>query len=320
MVDSDCDTAFAPIGVARYRSRLAGYDACGVRVTDVRDDGGLRVRVAWHDDALGAVFIWGTGVRIDGVAGSPPRFVVAAPGTALSAVQQGPCRKLRVGIRGAALRALRDDPGAADVLRPWLEGGLSRPRALPADEWRLQQQILAGARFAEHAARRGVDVERPLAVAAREVTALLLELLRAAGEAEHRRKVGCDARRRSVRRALAVLEAHEHDPVSVAELCRQLRVSERTLQRAFQETLGVGLRAYERERRLRGVHGAILTEGHRRSVTDIAMSFGFWHLGRFAGAYKATFGCSPSETCRRVWPDHHAYGDAPRRRDHRHLS
>ena len=37
------------------------------------------------------------------------------------------------------------------------------------------------------------------------------------------------------------------------------------------------------------------------SITDIAMSFGFWHLGRFAGAYKLLFGCSPTETRRRVW-------------------
>jgi AraC-like DNA-binding protein len=42
-------------------------------------------------------------------------------------------------------------------------------------------------------------------------------------------------------------------------------------------------------------------EGDRRSVTDIAMHFGFWHLGRFAGTYATMFGCTPSETRRRVW-------------------
>src|SRR5690606_28621450 len=70
---------------------------------------------------------------------------------------------------------------------------------------------------------------------------------------------------------------------------------------AFQDCLGISLRAYARERRLRAVHGAILAEGDRRSITDIAMSFGFWHLGRFSGAYAALFGCLPTETRRRVW-------------------
>ena len=49
------------------------------------------------------------------------------------------------------------------------------------------------------------------------------------------------------------------------------------------------------------MHGAILIEGDRRTVTEIAMQFGFWHLGRFAGTYAAAFGCTPSETRRRVW-------------------
>jgi transcriptional regulator GlxA family with amidase domain len=109
------------------------------------------------------------------------------------------------------------------------------------------------------------------------------------------------SRRRLVARALDVLHATPDDPVSVTSVCDALGVTERTLQRAFQVCLGVGLRAYERERRLRGVHGAILAEGNRRSITDIAMSFGFWHLGRFSGAYAALFGCVPTETRRRVW-------------------
>jgi hypothetical protein len=33
------------------------------------------------------------------------------------------------------------------------------------------------------------------------------------------------------------------------------------------------------------------------------MSFGFWHLGRFSGAYATLFGCAPTETRRRVWDE-----------------
>ena len=35
-------------------------------------------------------------------------------------------------------------------------------------------------------------------------------------------------------------------------------------------------------------------------VGDVAAKWGFWHLGRFAGDYKAMFGELPSETVRAV--------------------
>ena len=34
------------------------------------------------------------------------------------------------------------------------------------------------------------------------------------------------------------------------------------------------------------------------TVTDVAMSYGFFELGRFAGRYRHTFGEVPSETLR----------------------
>jgi AraC-like DNA-binding protein len=89
-----------------------------------------------------------------------------------------------------------------------------------------------------------------------------------------------------------------------------LKVSERTLQRAFVECLGIGPLRYERERRLHAVHGAILADGQGRTLTELAMTFGFWHLGRFAAAYANLYGCSPSETRRRVWCAHPDPGDA----------
>ena len=301
IVATDCDAVFEAYGDAPLRTRLCGLDVGGVRVTAVRDEGGARMRAAWHDDAFGAVFLWGERAHVDGVPHRAPRLVIAGPGTEVTTAQMGSCRSLRIGVRGDALAALRADAIAAPCVEPWLGRGIFRPPSGAAREWRLQEKIIRATAFVERAVAQSADVATALPLIADEVTGQLLELLddvRAQGS--HRRAVS-PARRRLVRAALDLLEAAEDEPASVAATCRRLGVGERTLQRAFEECVGSGLRAYERERRLRRVHGAILAQGDRRTVTDIAMSFGFWHLGRFAGAYRALYGCSPAATRKRVW-------------------
>jgi AraC family ethanolamine operon transcriptional activator len=181
--------------------------------------------------------------------------------------------------------------------------GVHKPRVLPGTELELQQKLLRTARFAEAATQRDYDLRAALAVAASEAGAALARLLSSA-EQPPTRSLGSRDRHNIVDVTLAILDATPRSPVSVSAVCNALGVGERTLERAFQELLGISPRAYERERRLRGAHGLILTEGDRISITDIAMSFSFWHLGRFAAAYAALFGCSPSETRRRIWKMH----------------
>ncbi len=173
----------------------------------------------------------------------------------------------------------------------------------PSLEWRLQWQICLAASFVEQARLAGARPDAALEVAADEVVGALVEALRGVEPGRPDGGMVSPARHRLARAAIELIKSSPDEPVSVSAVCRRLQVSERALQRAFQESIGVGPRAFERERRLRAVHGTILMEGDRRSITDIAMSFGFWHLGRFAGAYSDLFGCTPSETRRRVW-DH----------------
>jgi len=94
------------------------------------------------------------------------------------------------------------------------------------------------------------------------------------------------------------LQAH----VSVNELCIECGVSRRTLFAAFQSCHGVGPMTWLRERRLEAARGALQkpSRGGIR-VADIALEYGFTHVGDFAGAYRRKFGEAPSQTLRRGW-------------------
>lgn len=86
----------------------------------------------------------------------------------------------------------------------------------------------------------------------------------------------------------------------IADLCRALRVSPRSLHAAFLAVTGVGPHAYFARRRLNDVRKR-LAEGDRArdTVTNVALELGFTELGRFAGKYQALFGEKPSQTLRR---------------------
>jgi AraC family ethanolamine operon transcriptional activator len=72
-----------------------------------------------------------------------------------------------------------------------------------------------------------------------------------------------------------------------------LGVSARTLHEGFRAVFGMSVQRYLRMRRLSLARSAL-----RRGelVKRAALANGFWHLGRFAGDYRAVFGELPSET------------------------
>jgi AraC-like DNA-binding protein len=298
--DPDAEFHIQQIGEQRHTSRLATIDYGDAFVLDLRDNGGIAMSGAINDDALTAVFLWGEGTTFNGQRSEVPRLRVLGPGTEFNLAMPGSYRLMRVGLRGSMFDSLRLASASHSGRPSWLMSGVHEQRFAPEAELALQQKLMQAVRFAETAARRGYDVSAGLAVAASEAGAALADVLSCADEPPNN-SLGSGDRRAIVDATLAILEANPHAPVSVSTVCEILGVGERTLERAFQERLGLNPRAYERERRLRAAHGLILTKGDRLSITEVAMSFGFWHLSRFAGAYTALFGCSPSETRRRFW-------------------
>jgi transcriptional regulator GlxA family with amidase domain len=94
--------------------------------------------------------------------------------------------------------------------------------------------------------------------------------------------------------------SHTGDPLYVSDLCRAAAVSERTLEYAFKEVMGLAPMTYLVRLRLHRVREALL-EGSQGSTTVSAeaLNWGFWHFGEFSRAYKECFGELPSDTLRR---------------------
>jgi AraC family ethanolamine operon transcriptional activator len=110
-------------------------------------------------------------------------------------------------------------------------------------------------------------------------------------------------RRAAVRRVEEYLDVHRSEVVPVPTLCAVAGVSERTLEYAFREHLGMPLVRYQRIRRLNRAHRALRDpQSEDAQVTTIAMAAGFVDLSRFACDYRALFGERPSETLRRAMP------------------
>ncbi len=83
-------------------------------------------------------------------------------------------------------------------------------------------------------------------------------------------------------------------PSYLAEVCAAVGASQTVLRVVCQEHLGMGPMRYLWLRRMHLVRRALLraTPG-ATTVTEVAMNFGFWELGRFSVAYRRLFGELP---------------------------
>jgi AraC family transcriptional regulator, ethanolamine operon transcriptional activator len=175
---------------------------------------------------------------------------------------------------------------------------------LDCDVAKARQLFAFGKRLARTAAEQPelFDENEKVSIVARSE---LLEFLLAAIES---------SRDYGVSRSDQTRQAHSHivqiaeewartqieRPVQVADLCKATAASERTLDYAFKEILGLSPIAFLRRLRLHHVRVALRTGTPRRTtVSAEAMKCGFWHFGDFSKAYKDCFGESPSDTLRR---------------------
>lgn len=114
---------------------------------------------------------------------------------------------------------------------------------------------------------------------------------------------------RDVRKALDLLAADPAVERSTGALAAACGVAPRTLQKHFRQFLGRSPREVQSALRMERARRDLLIGAPDASVTDVALRWGFRHLGRFAMLYRRRYDESPSATLRhrrsavaREWP------------------
>lgn len=102
-----------------------------------------------------------------------------------------------------------------------------------------------------------------------------------------------------LRRALDFMDQHAGEPLTLARIAAAAQCSARTLHRAFQQSRGSTPLQQLKEIRLARVRRDLLAPQSSASVTEVALRWGFAHLGQFSVDYRKAFGEKPSETMRR---------------------
>lgn len=105
---------------------------------------------------------------------------------------------------------------------------------------------------------------------------------------------------RAVRRAVAYLEEHALEAVTVPDVAAAARISVRSLQALFRRHLGVSPVEHLHAIRLDAARKDLLGgyDGGEATVRAVAERWGFGNSGRFARLYQERFGERPSETLR----------------------
>jgi AraC-like DNA-binding protein len=136
--------------------------------------------------------------------------------------------------------------------------------------------------------------------AGRHVQSLLLDGLLLGQPHSYSEEISAQTRPGSsatIARAVSLVNDRADEPWSSTSLARAVHVSVRGLQEGFKRDVGRPPMRYLRDVRLRRVHSALRGAAPGgTSVQIVAAHWGFVHMGRFAAAYRAAFGESPSTT------------------------
>jgi AraC-like DNA-binding protein len=283
-----------PFRARRVVVRLAGgvvvYHSTNHRVrTRTKAQRGLLAYVTFGPRAKGTV---------NGLPMHPDLMLAVEPETEVVFVTDAGHESITLLLPPADIRAhLRDRRREGDFHFP------HGAEALQADAAMVRRLFDWGKRLVDTAARQPAlfnDRKDERAAAQVEMVETLLATLGATRDFEPARADDVHhAQTLVVKTAEDYALSHVDGRVYVSDLCRAAAVSERALEYAFREVMGMTPVAYLIRLRLHRVRQALLaaTRGST-TVSDVALDWGFWHFGEFSRAYRACFGELPSDTLR----------------------
>lgn len=106
--------------------------------------------------------------------------------------------------------------------------------------------------------------------------------------------------RDAVKKVLEIMNEAPANRYRASDLSEIAGVSLKHLKSAFTTHCGMTLSEWLKNLRLNAVRSELISSSPAdATVTEIAMKWSFWHLGRFSNAYRELFGEFPLETLRR---------------------
>jgi len=103
----------------------------------------------------------------------------------------------------------------------------------------------------------------------------------------------------TLRRAVAYIDEHAHEDISLADIAAHAKVTIRAVQLAFRRHLDTTPTSYLRKVRLDRAHRQLIdADPARESVTAVSYQWGFASPSRFAAYYRSAYGVSPNRTLR----------------------
>lgn len=103
---------------------------------------------------------------------------------------------------------------------------------------------------------------------------------------------------RHVKRAEEYMRVNASEAITLEMLAREAGCSIRSLNQGFQQFRNTTPMRFLRQVRLARAHADLSREASSTGISEIALRWGFSHLGRFSSEYRRHYGELPSETAR----------------------
>jgi AraC-like DNA-binding protein len=223
------------------------------------------------------------------------RAVVFGPGGVVDTLHEAGSAELDIKIERAAL-----EDELATLLGRRVRGPIRLPPSASMTDGPLRSWGRIVRMLQDEIDRPGTLVRQPLIaehVRSMIMTGLLLSLPHE--WSEELAAPGRAGPPRTIRRAVDAMHDEPDRAYAVGDLARIAGISVRSLQEGFQRYVGCAPMVYLQRIRLNRAHELLRdADPARVTVSAVAHSCGFSHLGRFAAAYRQRFGASPSETLR----------------------